>query len=107
LNVTRLSPKVSYIIKFISLKLENNKKLKENVVSTAQFHLSNNRVRENNHSYNYSIFWKEIKTLYEKLSVTARKIMRGNFSQAGSTSNPYNIENDVNTYFLNSPKDWT
>lgn len=42
--------------------------------------------------------------MYEKLSVTARIIMRGNFSLAGSASEPQNTENDLNAFFLNSPK---
>lgn len=30
--------------------------------------------------------------------------MRGNFSHVGSSSDPQNTENDLNVYFLNSPK---
>lgn len=45
-----------------------------------------------------------MKTLYQKLSVVARTIVRGNFSHACSSSDPQNTENDSNAYFLNSPE---
>lgn len=64
---TVLNFKVIHIINFISIKLEINENiLKENIIPTTQFLPNNNKVKENNESYNHSLFWKEMKILIIK-----------------------------------------